>query len=184
ELPEFESQVGPYLNVLALRDRVAGDDRFDTLLTRVRDTTLEAFSHPLYPLDRLLDELHIKRVAGRNPLFDIGLTLQNQRHGPVDRYAGQVHIAELPDHDPQRADTEAATDFWFLAEPHAEGLAIRVVYHAGRFSEALVQGLANELTSVIGEVLANPGVRVRNLTLGQRALHAEARQPTVELSAF
>ncbi|AOJ40108.1 non-ribosomal peptide synthetase [Burkholderia lata] len=181
ELPELESQVGPYLNVLALRDRVAGDDRFDTLLTRVRDTTLEAFSHPLYPLDRLLDELHVKRVAGRNPLFDIGLTLQNQRHGPVDRYAGQVHIAELPDLDPQGADTEAATDFWFLAEPHAEGLAIRVVYHAGRFSEALVQGLANELTSVIGEVLANPGVRIRNLTLGQRA---EARQPTVELSAF
>ncbi|WP_260851794.1 hypothetical protein [Burkholderia contaminans] len=47
-----------------------------------------------------------------------------------------------------------------------------------------MQGLANELTSVIGEVLANPGVRVRNLTLGQRALRAEARQPTVELSAF
>nr|WP_241021262.1 non-ribosomal peptide synthetase [Burkholderia sp. Ac-20344] len=184
ELPDLESQVGPYLNVLALRDRVAGDDRFDTLLTRVRDTTLEAFSHPLYPLDRLLDELHIQRVAGRNPLFDIGLTLQNQRQGPVDRYAGQVHIAELPDHDLQGADTEAATDFWFLAEPRAEGLAIRVVYHAGRFSEALVQGLADELTSVIGEVLANPGVRIRNLTLGQRALHAEARQPTVELSAF
>ncbi|MEN8512464.1 amino acid adenylation domain-containing protein [Burkholderia sp. RS02] len=184
ELPELESQVGPYLNVLALRDRVAGDDRFDTLLTRVRDTTLEAFSHPLYPLDRLLDELHIKRVAGRNPLFDIGLTLQNQRQGAVDRYAGQVHIAELPDHDPQGADAEAATDFWFLAEPRAEGLAISVVYHAGRFSEALVQGLANELTSVIGEVLANPGVRIRNLTLGQRALHTEARQPTVELSAF
>ncbi|WP_175728903.1 non-ribosomal peptide synthetase/type I polyketide synthase [Burkholderia ambifaria] len=184
ELPELESQVGPYLNVLALRDRVAGDDRFDTLLTRVRDTTLEAFSHPLYPLDRLLDELRIKRVAGRNPLFDIGLTLQNQRQGAVDRYAGQVRIAELPDHDLLGADTEAATDFWFLAEPHAEGLAIRVVYHAGRFSEALVQGLANELTSVIGEVLANPGVRIRNLTLGQPVLQAEARQPTVELSAF
>ncbi|UOB60662.1 amino acid adenylation domain-containing protein [Burkholderia pyrrocinia] len=184
ELPELESQVGPYLNVLALRDRVAGDDRFDTLLTRVRDTTIEAFSHPLYPLDRLLDALHIKRVAGRNPLFDIGLTLQNQRQGAVDRYAGQVRIAELPDHDLQGADPEAATDFWFLAEPRAEGLAISVVYHAGRFSEALVQGLANELTSVIGEVLADPGVRIRNLTLGQRALHAEARQPTVELSAF
>ncbi|KFL51883.1 amino acid adenylation protein [Burkholderia pyrrocinia] len=184
ELPELESQVGPYLNVLALRDRVAGDDRFDTLLTRVRDTTVEAFSHPLYPLDRLLDALHIKRVAGRNPLFDIGLTLQNQRQGAVDRYAGQVRIAELPDHDLQRADPEAATDFWVLAEPRAEGLAISVVYHAGRFSEALVQGLANELTSVIGEVLADPGVRIRNLTLGQRALHAEARQPTVELSAF
>ncbi|MGU8080166.1 amino acid adenylation domain-containing protein [Burkholderia pyrrocinia] len=184
ELPELESQVGPYLNVLALRDRVAGDDRFDTLLTRVRDTTIEAFSHPLYPLDRLLDALHIKRVAGRNPLFDIGLTLQNQRQGAVDRYAGQVRIAELPDHDLLGADPEAATDFWFLAEPRAEGLAISVVYHAGRFSEALVQGLANELTSVIGEVLADPGVRIRNLTLGQRALHAEARQPTVELSAF
>ncbi|KWN84633.1 non-ribosomal peptide synthetase [Burkholderia ubonensis] len=184
ELPELESQVGPYLNVLALRDRVAGDDRFDTLLTRVRDTTIEAFSHPLYPLDRLLDELHVKRVPGRNPLFDIGLTLQNQRQGAVDRYAGQVRISELPDHNLQGADTEAATDFWFLAEPRDEGLAISVVYHAGRFSEALVRGLADELTSVIGEILANPGVRIRNLTLGQRALRADTRQPAVELSAF
>ncbi|KVG71711.1 hypothetical protein WJ33_20640, partial [Burkholderia ubonensis] len=184
ELPELESQVGPYLNVLALRDRVAGDDRFDTLLTRVRDTTIEAFSHPLYPLDRLLDELHVKRVPGRNPLFDIGLTLQNQRQGAVDRYAGQVRISELPDHNQQGADTEAATDFWFLAEPRDEGLAISVVYHAGRFSEALVRGLADELTSVIGEILANPGVRIRNLTLGQRALRADTRQPAVELSAF
>ncbi|KWA69864.1 non-ribosomal peptide synthetase [Burkholderia ubonensis] len=184
ELPELEPQVGPYLNVLALRDRVAGDDRFDTLLTRVRDTTIEAFSHPLYPLDRLLDELHVKRVPGRNPLFDIGLTLQNQRQGAVDRYAGQVRISELPDHDLQGADTEAATDFWFLAEPRDEGLAISVVYHAGRFSEALVRGLADELTSVIGEILANPGVRIRNLTLGQRALRADTRQSAVELSAF
>ncbi|AYZ64937.1 amino acid adenylation domain-containing protein [Burkholderia multivorans] len=184
ELPELESQVGPYLNVLALRDRVAGDDRFDTLLTRVRDTTIEAFSHPLYPLDRLLDELHVKRVPGRNPLFDIGLTLQNQRQGAIERYAGQVRISELPDHNPQGADAEAATDFWFLAEPRDEGLAISVVYHAGRFSEALVRGLADELTSVIGEILANPGVRIRNLTLGQRALRADTRQPAVELSAF
>ncbi|PAK15956.1 hybrid non-ribosomal peptide synthetase/type I polyketide synthase [Burkholderia ubonensis] len=184
ELPELESQVGPYLNVLALRDRVAGDDRFDTLLTRVRDTTLSAFSHPLYPLDRLLDELHVKRVPGRNPLFDIGLTLQNQRQGAVDRYAGQVRISELPDHNLQGTDTEAATDFWFLAEPRDEGLAISVVYHAGRFSEALVRGLADELTSVIGEILANPGIRIRNLTLGQRALRADIRQPAVELSAF
>ncbi|PAJ81434.1 non-ribosomal peptide synthetase [Burkholderia ubonensis] len=184
ELPELESQVGPYLNVLALRDRVAGDDRFDTLLTRVRDTTIEAFSHPLYPLDRLLDELHVKRVPGRNPLFDIGLTLQNQRQGAVDRYAGQVRISELPDHNLRGTDTEAATDFWFLAEPRDEGLAISVVYHAGRFSEGLVRGLADELTSVIGEILANPGIRIRNLTLGQRALRADTRQPAVELSAF
>ncbi|MBE0630280.1 MAG: condensation protein, partial [Burkholderia vietnamiensis] len=126
----------------------------------------------------------IERVAGRNPLFDIGLTLQNQRDGATDRYAGPVRLAELPDHDPQHADSEAATDFWFLAEPRADGLAISVVYHAGRFSDALVRGLADELTSVVGEVLADPGVRIRNLTLGQRALQADARQPSVELSAF
>ncbi|MFM0286809.1 amino acid adenylation domain-containing protein [Paraburkholderia megapolitana] len=184
ELPELESQVGPYLNVLALRDRVAGDDHFDTLLGRVRDTTIEAFSNQLYPLDRLIDELHIKRVPGRNPLFDIGLTLQNQRQDAVDRYAGQVRISELPNHDLQGANAEAATHFWFLAEPRAEGLAISVVYNGGLFSESLVHDLAGELTSIVDEVLANPRVRIRNLTLGQRALRAETGQLAVELSAF
>ena len=137
ELPELESQVGPYLNVLALRDRVAGDDRFDALLGPRADTTLEAFSHPLYPLDRLLDELHVKRVADAIR-FDIGLTLQNQRHGPVDRYAGQC-ISRSCRTTTRRARTRKprrTSGSWPNRAPRASRSASS---SRGRFSEALVK---------------------------------------------
>jgi non-ribosomal peptide synthetase component F len=35
---ELQSQIGPYLNVVALRTAVAGSDPFDVLLDRIRET--------------------------------------------------------------------------------------------------------------------------------------------------
>jgi non-ribosomal peptide synthetase component F len=183
-LRDLEPQVGPYLNVLPLRDEVAGSDRFDTLLERVRDTSIEAFSNPLYPLEWLLDELKIERVPERNPVFDIGFTLQNQRREPSARHAGSVQISELPSGITQFMNAEALTYFWFLAEPSADGLRFDIVYDSARFSDTYVRALARELTSIVDEALENPGIRLRNLSLGHTVARIEPIRLALELESF
>jgi non-ribosomal peptide synthetase component F len=182
-LPDFESGVGPYMNVVALRDTVSGVDRYDALLARVRDTSLEAFANALYPLDWLLDALHVRRAKGRNPVFDIGFTLQNQRSENDGRDAGPVRIRELPELTRRALTAEAQTYFWFLASPRADGMDIDIVHDAARFSEAFVSRLANEFVALLDETIADPGIRLCRLTLG----HAPPRAPgtpTLELAAF
>jgi|GEM_PF-132459 len=183
-LPELEPQVGPYLNVLALRDTVSGSDRFDALLTRVRDTAIEAFSNQLYPLDRLFEELQIARTPDRNPVFDVGFTLQNQRRGGDEKHAGPIRITELPNLELQPMNAEASTRLWFLAEPRDEGLEIGIVYDASRFSEAFVQTLSDELVSIVREAAAEPGIRIQNLKLGRTAARREPVKLRVELGTF
>ncbi len=183
-LPELEPQAGPYLNVLAVRDSVSGGDRFDTLLARVRDTTVEAFSNQLYPLDRLFDDLEITRTPDRNPVFDVGFTLQNQRRGGGSKDAGPIRISELPNLELQPMNAEASTRLWFLAEPRDEGLEIGIVYDAARFSEAFVQALSDELASIVREAVADPGIRIRNLKLGRAATRREPVKLRVELGTF
>lgn len=182
-LPELERQIGPYLNVVALRDTVTGADRYEALLSRVKDTTVEAFSNQLYPLDRLLDALQITRTPDRNPIFDIGFTLQNQRRATKRRSAGALQITELMNLSTQSANAEAETQFWFLADPNPDRLDITVVYDAARFSEAFAQTLSDELVSIIRQVAAEPEIRIRDLRLARTAPQQPAKL-AVELGTF
>jgi iturin family lipopeptide synthetase A len=80
---ELDDQVGFYLNLLPLRDRVSGAESFRALLARVRETTTEAFAHQLYPFDHMVEELAPARDWSRHPLFDVMVILQNNERLPL-----------------------------------------------------------------------------------------------------
>ncbi len=75
--PDLDDQIGFYVNILALRDRVDRKDSFTDVLNNVRKTATEAYTHQTYPFDKLIDELGVERETGRSPLFDVFLVLQN-----------------------------------------------------------------------------------------------------------
>ncbi|KPA18710.1 plipastatin synthase subunit D [Candidatus Magnetomorum sp. HK-1] len=75
--PDLEDQIGFYVNTLALRDKINGNDSFKKLLKKVKQTTTDAFEHQVYPFDRLVKELNIQRDVSRSPVFDIMMVLQN-----------------------------------------------------------------------------------------------------------
>ncbi len=82
--PDLEDQIGFFVNTLALRDTVSGNETFKSLLAKVRQTTLEAIMHQMYPFDRLVKELDIQRDVSRSPLFDVMLVLQNTEEVNAD----------------------------------------------------------------------------------------------------
>jgi len=82
---ELENQVGFYLNTLALRTRFHEEDNFSTLLSNVREVCLNAFDHQLYPFDKVVEDLQIKRDLSHHPIFDvmIDMTSSEQSNAPV-----------------------------------------------------------------------------------------------------
>jgi hypothetical protein len=68
---DLENQIGFYVNMLALRNSLRGDQTFREVLQMVNRSTLEAFEHQVYPFDRLVHELKIVKDPGRNPLVDV-----------------------------------------------------------------------------------------------------------------
>ena len=55
-LPELEQLIGVFINTLALRTNLSGDLGFRELLRRVRDISLEAYTHQDLPFEKLLVE--------------------------------------------------------------------------------------------------------------------------------
>jgi amino acid adenylation domain-containing protein/non-ribosomal peptide synthase protein (TIGR01720 family) len=80
--PGLESQVGLYVNTLALRDAVDPETPFRDLVARGRQTTREAAAHQDYPFDVLVDELGLERDMSRSPLFDVMVVLQEEDPEP------------------------------------------------------------------------------------------------------
>jgi tyrocidine synthetase-3 len=81
EHSDLEDQVGFYVNTLALRTRVKGNESFAQLLDQVKAVTLGAYEHQAYPFDQLVDDLGLERDLSRSPLFDVLVAMQNNQEG-------------------------------------------------------------------------------------------------------
>ena len=178
---DLEPQIGPYLNILALRDRVAGEDTLTTVLQRVRTTTLDAFTHLLFPFDQVVNDLRLKRVPGRNPLFDVGFTLQNQHQVQTRRNSDHLHVREIPGRDNVFDDPEAATDLWFIADPREDDLSLEVVYNGARFSADRIDRLSGDFLAILSAFVADPDTRVKAVPLTTITTVPAGRPVTIDL---
>jgi non-ribosomal peptide synthetase component F len=179
--PELEPQIGPYLNILALRDQVTGDDSLMSVLHHVRDTALDAFAHQRYPFDLIVQDLRLKRVPGRNPLFDVGFTLQNQHDVQVRETSRHVRLTELTRDDESFEDPEAATDLWVVARRDEGALVLQVVYNGARFSADRIDRLSKDLLTIMSAVVATPDTAVKAVPLTATGHVPAGRTITIDL---
>ncbi len=68
---DLEDQIGFYINTITLRNQVHSNQSFTEFFNILKENTVTAFGHQMYPFDRLLEDLNITGIAGRNPLSDV-----------------------------------------------------------------------------------------------------------------
>lgn len=91
---DLHDQIGFYVNTLALRTRFEGNDSFRELLGKVKQTTLDAYDHQIYPFDKLIDNLKLSRDESRSPLFNVMVILQNNESAMEELLVDDLEIRE------------------------------------------------------------------------------------------
>jgi amino acid adenylation domain-containing protein/non-ribosomal peptide synthase protein (TIGR01720 family) len=79
-----EELIGFFVNQLALRGDFSTAHSFRQMLRRVRETTIDAYSHADAPFERVVQAIHPSRDLSRTPLFQVKMILQNVGHGRVE----------------------------------------------------------------------------------------------------
>jgi len=158
---DVQGGIGFYVNTLALRTRVAGDEGFRNLLAEVRQACLEGYEHQGYPFDELVEELGLRRDTSRHPLFDVMVVVQQAAH-KKDKGAGLAGVQGSGFEEGDEA-VSSKFDLSFVFTEVGEGLSLLLEYDSALYEPARMERLCTHLEGMLQAVTAHPDEALNNL---------------------
>lgn len=162
---ETEGLIGLFLNTLVLRTDLSGDPSFLDVVRRVRETSLEAYSHQDLPFERLVDELRVERSLSHNPVFQVMFSLQEK---------GGARVSSGPSDGGE--DGSLPQTFWVpggtskfdldleLGE-HPGGVSGTLEYATDLFEADTIRRWAAHFQVLLASVSRNPEAAISDLDL-------------------
>ncbi len=160
---QLEELVGPFLDTLVLRARVAPDMSFTGLLGQVRDFDVAAFDHVTVPYEQLLSE----RQSGAP---QVALALQDFGPGPITLGELTVEAREILDDTPK-------FDLQFTLAPRPGGYTGTLVFDAARFTGRTAELLATRFVALLEAVAGAPGSTIGEVAVDTPAPALDGGEP-------
>lgn len=158
---DLENQIGFYINTLALRTRFKGENSFKEILERVKEVTLGAYEHQVYPFDELVGQVHVKNDTSRNPLFDVMVVLQN----------AELHSSKTPqslgdlsinDYEGGR-DIISSFDMTFDFAEAGDEIILSIEYNSDLFHKSTAVRMAEHFAQLMHAIVKQPSIPVNKL---------------------
>ncbi|KAF9944718.1 hypothetical protein BGZ72_002060, partial [Mortierella alpina] len=146
--PETEPLIGLFVNTLALRIDLSSQPSTRTLLERVRNGTLAAFSHQDLPFEQVVEIVQPPRTMDHTPLFQVMMVWQNNEDGDLDLPGLQVSSYEF-DYNAAKFDLTLA-----LSES-ADGITGTLGYATSLFDRDTIERHVGYLHMVLLEMVAD-----------------------------
>ncbi|MBT2510508.1 non-ribosomal peptide synthase/polyketide synthase [Streptomyces sp. ISL-98] len=168
----LDDLVGFFVNTLVLRTDTSGNPGFGELVDRVRAADLAAYAHQDLPFERLVEVLNPARVAGRQPLVQILLALQNT---PASGMAlPGLDVAHHGVHPGgSKFDLSLSLTETRDADGSPAGLEGFVEFSTDLFDEDTVERLMSRLLRLLTAAAAAPEQRIGDLDLLTAAEHSQ-----------
>ena len=155
ERDEFKPMIGNFLTIVALRADLSGEPSFADLLRGAREATLDALTNAV-PLQVVMRQLAIERVAGRDPVFQVLFEM----HGTSAPRLGDLDVT------PFEFDFGLA-QFGMSLHVHDEpdGFTARIEYSTDVCERETAERMAAAFIEVLRKAIAHPEQAVSALRL-------------------
>ncbi len=155
---EFEDMVGCFLNTLPIRVDLHGEPSFRDVLSRVRDSSLEAFAHQRVPFGRLVAELAPERDLSRGPVVQVLFALQNMDLGTLAVPGTAAEFVEV-------SQANSQFDLNLRMIDNGREIVGWLDYDAELFGTAAIERFVEHFTNVLAAVAADPSAPVHTIDL-------------------
>jgi hypothetical protein len=165
---ETENLIGMFVNQLVLRIKLSGNPTFQEVVGRVRSVCLEAYVHQDVPFDRLVEALNPVRDLSRNPLFHVMFGLQNE---PLPA----LSLVDLTLESLKIEKEQAVFELALYMMESDEGWSGVWTYHTDLFKTSTIVRMSEHYERLLGEILADPTIRLSRLVTVLAAADGERR---------
>jgi len=155
---EIEGIIGFFVNTLVLRTNLSGNPSFTELLGRVKDVTLDAYSHQDLPFEKLVEELQIERNLSYNPLFQVAFQLQNTPMPPLELPNLTLSVLEVDNYTTK-------VDLHLSLMETEEGLNGAFEYSTDLFDASTIARMLTHWQNLLAAIIKNPDCLISDLPL-------------------
>ncbi|KEO82533.1 non-ribosomal peptide synthetase [Tumebacillus flagellatus] len=166
---DVEGVIGMIVNNIVLRTQLNGDMTFRELMIRVREMTIESFSHEDTPFDRVVEAVNPVRDLSRNPLVQVLFSFHDTPLPDLSLPGVQMELKEA------LSNGSAKFDLSVIGLPHpvprrgADGEAIGFTqiweYSTDLFDEATVQRMFGHYKTLLLAAMQTPDQPLSSLPL-------------------
>ncbi len=153
EHPDFENQVGLYLNTLAIRTQLQEKAGFPEILKQEKETLLEAYQHQNYPFDDLIGSLNLKRDMSRSALFDVMVVLQNQSQ--LKNLNSGDGLTGLQIKNYEFKSSTSQFDVSFVFTENEDRLSLTIQYNTDLYDSLLIERMSDHLELLMTDAFKN-----------------------------
>lgn len=146
---ETDRLIGLFVNTLALRSSINGDEGFSTLVKKVKQTTIDAYEHQDVPFEKIVESLGLERDMGRTPVFQVMFALQNLQ-GTVKLELGDIDVQEEP--SPYIA---ARFEIGLYITESPDGLHLSAVYNKDIFRQDTIERMLMHYEQLLHSLLSD-----------------------------
>ncbi|AFZ12486.1 amino acid adenylation domain protein [Crinalium epipsammum PCC 9333] len=154
---EIENLIGFFVNTHVIRTNLSGTPSFKELLMRVREATLEAYSHKELPFEKLVEAIQPDRNLSQNPLVQVMFALQNI---PLPELSSGWEFSQLSLH------TETAKFDLSLQLSEVNGEIIgEWEYNTDLFDASTIERMSGHFETLLTAIINDPEQRITELPL-------------------
>jgi len=171
--PDLQPVMGMFVNMLVLRNFPHSEKTFSQFLKDVKERMLKVFSHQDYQFENLVEKLALERRPGRNPLFDVNLTLQSVAE----------RSAQLTEEHGEFLDIETgASKFDLSLEIIEVGdfLHCKFEYKTQLFKRETIERFAAYYKEILAAVVKDKNIRLKDIRITHGLLEPTAKAPEME----
>jgi len=171
--PEYAPLLGYFVNPVAIRSQLNGDEPFDRYLNRMRDIVLDALEHQAYPFNLLVEKLQPKRDPSRTPVFQIMFVYQKayllHESGmsgmAVSEDGGKMTLGDIELESIAIDDRIVPFDMTMLMAEVDDGLGISLQYNTDLFEAETANKMIDNFNKLITAVSNNPKRKISEYTM-------------------
>jgi len=163
EHPDLEGQIGFYVNTLALRNQFSKEDTVTALYQKIKQNTLGAYSHQVYPYDELVDALNLTRDMSRNPLFDVMISYMNREETEVNIELKNTSLSGFDTSNQTSISAKFDLDFSFYEEGNQ--LNFSLIYNKDIYPETQVNRLTESLIVILNNISSHKDIPLKGVQL-------------------
>ena len=161
--PRAEALIGFFVETVALRMRVGGEDTFQDFLAAVRRRTLDAYQHQHVPFERVVELVAPPRSPNTTPVFQVTFALQNAPWVPLQLPGMTVEPVGATE-----LRTRHDLEVYAWEEPDGT-IGLEWLYNRDLFDQGRVEQMARHYQQVVDAIIADLASPIRALDIAPAA---------------